>query len=111
MSERTVYCSKPRSSGQACGEPMRKVNERGVTVDKCPRDGSIFLDRGELPEIIRRVSTMEGYNPHRQSTHHRDSSDHGFGLGLGGGHHNRSSSDHHGHSRRSNDSFLAELFD
>lgn len=43
--------------------PMEKRNERGVTVDVCPRCGGMFLDHGELQQIIATLSSQPGYRP------------------------------------------------
>lgn len=112
-SEMQVYCPKPRSSrgGQPCHEPMQKVNDRGVIVDVCPRDGTKVLDKGELERIIAAVSTMPGFNPHNvlhAQGHHGDSSDHVVYA------HHVDSSDHHRRHRqhhRNSGGFLDDLFD
>ncbi|MHC4198503.1 MAG: TFIIB-type zinc ribbon-containing protein [Planctomycetota bacterium] len=38
-----------------CGETMIVESKQGVTIDACPAHG-IWLDKGELPAIIRKVS-------------------------------------------------------
>jgi Zn-finger nucleic acid-binding protein len=38
-----------------CGETMIVESKRGITIDACP-DHGIWLDKGELPAIIRKVS-------------------------------------------------------
>ena len=43
---------KPRIS-PITGEPMERVIIMGVTVDKCKDSGGIWLDDGELEEILR----------------------------------------------------------
>lgn len=41
-----------------CGETMVVENKQGVTIDACPAHG-IWLDKGELPAIIRKVRRMQ----------------------------------------------------
>ena len=42
------------------GEPMKEVVVDGVTVDRCPTSGGIWLDAGELEEILKRASARGG---------------------------------------------------
>lgn len=35
------------------GEPMEQVTLHGIVVDRCVQSGGIFLDAGELEEIIK----------------------------------------------------------
>lgn len=35
------------------GEPMEQVNYQGVIIDRCPTSGGIWLDKGELEELIK----------------------------------------------------------
>ncbi|RMG45488.1 MAG: hypothetical protein D6719_00215 [Candidatus Dadabacteria bacterium] len=35
------------------GEPMEKLEIMGVTVDRCPTSGGIWLDAGELEQILK----------------------------------------------------------
>jgi Zn-finger nucleic acid-binding protein len=50
---------KPRLS-PISGEPMTEVVLDGVTVDKCSKSGGIWLDAGELEEILKRASERGG---------------------------------------------------
>jgi Zn-finger nucleic acid-binding protein len=50
---------KPRLS-PISGEAMTEVVIDGVTVDKCPKSGGIWLDAGELEEILKRASDRGG---------------------------------------------------
>ena len=51
---------KPRPS-PITGEPMDRITIMGVVVDKCPSSGGIWLDDGELEEILR-ISKEEDSN-------------------------------------------------
>ena len=42
---------KPRLS-PVTGKPMQQVTLMGVNIDKCPDSGGIWLDPGELEELI-----------------------------------------------------------
>lgn len=35
------------------GEPMEELTVMGVVIDRCPKSGGIWLDAGELEEIIK----------------------------------------------------------
>ncbi len=35
-----------------CHEPLRTVDRQGVHLDQCEKCGGIFLDRGELEQIL-----------------------------------------------------------
>ncbi|MBX7145404.1 MAG: zf-TFIIB domain-containing protein [Oligoflexia bacterium] len=54
---------KARGSGARkspiTGEPMEQLTLHGVVVDRCPSSGGIWLDKGELEEILK-ASTKEG---------------------------------------------------
>jgi Zn-finger nucleic acid-binding protein len=74
--------------------PLAKVNNRGVTVDQCPRCGGIWLDAGELEMIISTIANQPGFHPrpatyyesghHRTQRHHHRSSSDGLFGGLFG---------------------------
>ena len=38
-----------------CSKPMIKKTKAGVTIDKCASCGGIWLDKGEIFKIIRKV--------------------------------------------------------
>lgn len=42
---------RPRLS-PITGEPMEEVSLMGITVDRCPASGGIWLDKGELEQLI-----------------------------------------------------------
>ncbi|RME58502.1 MAG: hypothetical protein D6780_06615 [Candidatus Dadabacteria bacterium] len=52
--ERIRARSKARLS-PITGKPMETKNIMGVVVDYCPDSGGIWLDKGELEEIIKRI--------------------------------------------------------
>ena len=43
---------KPRLS-PITGKPMQQVTLMGVNLDKCPDSGGIWLDAGELEELLK----------------------------------------------------------
>jgi len=43
-----------------CQSPMRKHKRNGVTIDQCPKCHGIFLDRGELEQLIGAESSFLG---------------------------------------------------
>lgn len=49
---------KPRVS-PITGEPMEQVVIHGVVIDRCPKSGGIWLDPGELEQLIE-ASQAEG---------------------------------------------------
>ena len=50
---------KPRIS-PVSGEPMEQITYMGVVIDRCPSSGGIWLDSGELEQIIDAVHKQEG---------------------------------------------------
>lgn len=48
--------TKPRLS-PISGEPMEQVTLHGVVVDRCAKSGGIWLDAGELEQLIEIVET------------------------------------------------------
>ena len=49
---------KPRLS-PITGEPMEQVAVHGVVVDRCSKSGGIWLDAGELEELVLRTKEDE----------------------------------------------------
>jgi Zn-finger nucleic acid-binding protein len=39
--------------------PMIKLTSKGVTVDKCPKCGGIWLDKGEMKRIIENFEAQQ----------------------------------------------------
>lgn len=54
---------KPRLS-PITGEPMEQIALHGVIVDRCKTSGGIWLDAGELEQI---VDAMKGEHPEGES--------------------------------------------
>jgi len=48
---------KPRLS-PITGEPMEQLTMMGVVIDRCPTSGGIWLDAGELEQIIKASSDL-----------------------------------------------------
>ena len=42
------------------GKPMEQLTVMGVVVDRCPESGGIWLDAGELEEILNKSKGSEG---------------------------------------------------
>jgi Zn-finger nucleic acid-binding protein len=53
-----------------CGSPMRTYVRNGITIDQCTACHGIFLDRGELEQLISAESSYLGGSPYeeRQAT-------------------------------------------
>jgi hypothetical protein len=45
-----------------CNVPMQKKTRDGVTIDKCNKCGGIWLDKGEIDSIAKRM------NDHQRKT-------------------------------------------
>ncbi len=43
---------KPRMS-PITGEPMEKFTLNGVVIDRCPKSGGVWLDAGELEQLMQ----------------------------------------------------------
>jgi len=39
--------------------PMQKKTREGITIDKCEKCGGIWLDKGEMEKIIRKIEEHE----------------------------------------------------
>lgn len=53
MSDDTMTCPK-------CGAEMRTHRRNGVTIEQCRKCHGIFLDRGELEQLIGRETSFFG---------------------------------------------------
>ena len=52
---------KPRLS-PISGKPMEQITIQGIVVDRCVDSGGIFLDAGELEEIVKASKAQETSN-------------------------------------------------
>ncbi len=43
-----------------CGGEMRRSTRNGITIDQCRKCHGIFLDRGELEQLLGRESSFLG---------------------------------------------------
>lgn len=90
--------------------PMRVIERNGVTIERCPECGGIFLDRGELERLMR----AEGeYNERAYAGDRRDDDDYDS---RGQSSHDGSSSDHgstspYGRPRKKKRGFLQDILD
>lgn len=46
-----------------CSSPMRTYARNGITIDQCTACHGIFLDRGELEQLISAESSYLGSSP------------------------------------------------
>lgn len=53
---------KPRPS-PITGEPMEQLTMKGVLIDRCPTSGGIWLDAGELEQILEAAKSKETGEP------------------------------------------------
>ena len=44
------------------GEPMEELTIMGVVVDRCPKSGGVWLDAGELEQILAAAAKPESKN-------------------------------------------------
>jgi Zn-finger nucleic acid-binding protein len=96
---------------------MQTLDRRGVHIEQCQGCRGIFLDRGELEQIINAEHSYYGPPTGAPPQYHGDSPppygvQRGYDPRYQGGHHHDSPppyGGHHGHKRRR--SFLEELFD
>jgi Zn-finger nucleic acid-binding protein len=100
-----------------CQNLLQTVDRRGVHIEQCQGCRGIFLDRGELEQIVNAEQSFYGAPvaappPYRPDSYGHDSPPpyQGHGSRHHGGHHDSPPpyGSHRGHRRRS---FLEELFD
>lgn len=96
-----------------CGETMRSYERNGVMIDQCEGCRGIFLDRGELEQLM---DAEARYGPGQQSQQNQGFG--GFGGGHSGGHGNKGGghgNNSGGHGNNGNNGrrrgFLGGLFD
>jgi Zn-finger nucleic acid-binding protein len=39
--------------------PMEKKTREGITIDKCPKCGGLWLDKGEMESLIRKFEAHQ----------------------------------------------------
>jgi len=49
-----------------CTSPMRTYARNGITIDQCTACHGIFLDRGELEQLITAESSYLGQSPYER---------------------------------------------
>jgi uncharacterized protein len=89
-----------------CQGRMVTFNRRGVHIEQCDSCRGIFLDRGELEQIVNAEQSHYGPPAMHGGGHHYSDSPPPY---HGGGHY--SDSPHYGHGRKRRKSFLEDLFD
>lgn len=93
---------------------MRSIERNGVTIERCPECGGIFLDRGELERLTEAEGRyVVGDNPRITRTR-EEYDDHG--SDHRGGHRDGDKDGHHGSGssgppQRKRKGFLADLLD
>ena len=91
-----------------CRADMRTYERNGITIDQCEECRGIFLDRGELEQLMGAESSYLGADPSTRGSFSDylpgGNRGHHGGGGHGGG------SGKHGGGRR-NRGFFGELFD
>lgn len=103
-----VFCPKDQAT-------MQRIERNGITIERCPECGGIFLDRGELERLIEaEAAYMRGAAPAYENRpadyDYRRAYDDDYGHhGHHGGHHG----DHYGHhgGHRRHRGFFGDLFD
>ena len=45
------------------GKPMSREQILGITIDRCPESGGVWLDKGELEALLDRASQGDTNNP------------------------------------------------
>ena len=58
-----------------CGESLRAVERVGVAIDHCPTCQGLWLDQGELAELVRREAAKaleDGLSVIQQQRHRRE---------------------------------------
>ena len=45
------------------GEPMEQVSVMGINVDRCKQSGGVWLDAGELQEILKAAESNKDHTP------------------------------------------------
>jgi Zn-finger nucleic acid-binding protein len=93
----TLICPK-------CRGEMRSYERNGVLVDQCEECRGIFLDRGELEQLL---DAERGYE--RRDERRRTRSDEHYDRDDDEHHHDRDDDQHHGRRRRRS-SLIADLF-
>jgi uncharacterized protein len=56
----------PELTCPKCDGPMRTYARNGITIDQCTVCHGIFLDRGELEQLISAESSYLGRSPHEE---------------------------------------------
>lgn len=92
-----------------CNVDLLMSERSGVEIDYCPKCRGVWLDRGELDEIIRQsgaAAPREFSSPqHFEETRSRYD-EHGHGHG-----HDHDHERHHDQGRKKKENFLGDLFD
>ena len=70
------------------GQAMQKVQDRGQTIDICPRCGGKWFDHGEFESVVAATVSTPGFNPQHaggfvQAGHHSQPYVHGRHKPLG----------------------------
>ncbi len=102
-----------------CHGAMRTYERNGIHIDQCTECRGVFLDRGELEQLMDAEAAYSQAQQGRSAPSNPTaptpgpppptSQSPGYGWDQGGGHHGKSQyGGHHGKRKKS---FLGELFD
>lgn len=53
--EKLAHLEKKPTVSPVTGQPMVRAEVLGITVDRCPESGGVWLDKGELEELLNRA--------------------------------------------------------
>lgn len=100
-----LLCPKDQST-------LTSIERNGVTIERCPECGGIFLDRGELERLMEAEATyMQGNAPPAAPPYAYDDRANDYRGGEhGGGEHGGYRGGEHG-GRRKRRGFLGDLLD
>ena len=97
-----------------CQVPMRVIERSGVTIERCPQCGGVFLDQGELERLEQAETAYIAANPRGYGGYRDyddDDDDRYRSREHGGGHGGAVRYDEHGRPVRRRRGFLGELLD
>ncbi len=55
--------NRPQGGKRTCPitqDPLEQITTMGVVIDRCPTCGGVWLDNGELEQILKGASTYQG---------------------------------------------------
>lgn len=58
--EKLAHHGQPSLLSPITGQPMVRAEVLGIAVDRCPESGGVWLDKGELEELLNRARHETG---------------------------------------------------